>query len=221
MKILPNNIAILENDSWIGKWIEEAGRLDHDQNSLPRILEHIKPDMTVVDVGAYVGDHTHAYLNAVGETGTVLAFEPNPAAFECLRHNCPRAICMMLALSDENSCVGLHDPGINPGATRLVPGTTVVTGKLDGIELSNVHLIKIDVEGYETKVLRGAHGTIKRFRPILVIEINRPVLLRQDTSPEEVFAELTQLGYTWRNVYVENKCEGEQFDIIAFPNGIY
>src|SRR5687767_9160852 len=93
MKILPNGIAVLEKDSHISKWCESEKRLDHDQNLLPVILSYVKKGDWVVDAGAFIGDHTRAYLDRVGATGVVVALEPNPEAFECLKHNCPDAVC--------------------------------------------------------------------------------------------------------------------------------
>ena len=86
IKVLPNDIWVLHGDQ-ISQWVEQEGRLDHDQNLLPTILAHIKPGDTVVDAGAFIGDHTVAYSKAVEEEGWVIAFEPNPVARKCLRHN--------------------------------------------------------------------------------------------------------------------------------------
>jgi hypothetical protein len=66
MKITKHGFAVLENDQWISRWAEEEGRLDHDQNMLPLILKHIYRGDTVVDVGAFIGDHTIAYSEKVG-----------------------------------------------------------------------------------------------------------------------------------------------------------
>ena len=63
MKITKEGIAILENDTHISKWVEESGKLDHDQNDIPLILKYINEGDTVVDCGAFIGDHTIAYLN--------------------------------------------------------------------------------------------------------------------------------------------------------------
>jgi hypothetical protein len=61
----------------------------------------------------------------------------------------------------------------NTGHTHVDPnsvnGDTQIT-KLDSLNIDNVDYIKIDCEGYEYRVLRGAEGTIKRCRPVVVIE---------------------------------------------------
>lgn len=52
---------IIDGDTHISKWVEETGRLGHDQDLLPRILKLIRPGDVVVDVGAFIGDHTFDY----------------------------------------------------------------------------------------------------------------------------------------------------------------
>ena len=118
MKILPNNIAVLENDSHISRWVEETGKLDHDEYSLPIILKHIKEGDYVVDAGAFIGDHTVAYVKAVGSTGRVYAFEPNLSAYECLVYNCPSAITIKAGLSNKPSSQFLS-VAENAGASRI------------------------------------------------------------------------------------------------------
>lgn len=51
MKILDNNIAVLEGDTHISKWVQETRRLDHDEYSLSLILPHLDPGDWVVDGG--------------------------------------------------------------------------------------------------------------------------------------------------------------------------
>ncbi len=60
MKII-NNIAVIEGDEYLSKWVIDSGRLDHDQNSLPIILAYIKEGYTVIDAGANIGSHALAY----------------------------------------------------------------------------------------------------------------------------------------------------------------
>jgi len=67
VKILDNGIAVIEGDTHISSWVESTGRFDHDQNALPIILEHIKEGDWVVDGGAFIGDHTKAYKDKVGD----------------------------------------------------------------------------------------------------------------------------------------------------------
>jgi hypothetical protein len=59
-----------------------------------------------------------------------------------------------------------------------------------------IDLMKIDVEGAEVRVLRGAHKTIERFRPLIVFEVCPAWLTKMQTSPAELFTELVGHGYS-------------------------
>jgi FkbM family methyltransferase len=217
MKIIAGNIAILENDTHISHWVEESGRLDHDQYALPIILEHITEGYTVVDAGAFIGDHTLAYCNAVGKKGRVYAFEPNPRAFECLEHNCPAAKNYNCGLSniEESVC---YSSDSNAGAGRITNNSNdnaieIKIIALDSLNLSALDFFKIDVEGYELNVLQGAQKTISKFRPTFWIEINVGALAQQNKTPQDILDFLNKFNYSV-SVFPEI---GEQYDILCIP----
>lgn len=215
MRILSNGIAIIETDTHISRWVQETGRLDHDQYALPIVLQYIQKGDTVVDAGAFIGDHTTAYLAGVGLEGEVWAFEPNPEAFECLKHNCPTAKCRNIGLSDTAGVVGLVKD-VNGGASHLssVGEGKIKTMMLDSLNLSRLDFFKLDVEGYECLALRGAINTITKHRPVMWIEVNKGALERAGASVEMLEGILFDLGYQWSG-YPENF--GAQYDILCIP----
>lgn len=196
MKKLDNGICVIEGDTHISFWVEQSGRLDHDQYALPIILNHIKTGDVVVDAGAFIGDHTIAYLRTVGESGKVLAFEPNPKAYECLIRNCPMAHCFNSGLGDKEEFITIEQSE-NAGASHLSSNTngsiSVVT--LDSYSLKRLDFFKIDVEGYELKALKGARETISQHKPKMWIEINKSALAKQNTKQEDIFGFLSEFGY--------------------------
>jgi len=215
MKILSNNIAVLENDTHISKWVEESGRLDHDQAALEQILPHIKEGDFVFDIGAFIGDHTIAYCNAVGPAGRVYAFEPNPSAYKCLMHNCPTAQKYDVGFSDQRESLPLQ---IDPNAggsyvSRQNSPTSVELLTLDMFDLDRLDFLKMDIEGYEVKALNGGKALIEKLKPVMWIEVNRGALERNETSPEELESLVESLGYTV-TPYPER---GEQYDILCLP----
>lgn len=217
MKIIAGNIAILETDTHISHWVEESGRLDHDQYALPIILEYVAEGHTVVDAGAFIGDHTLAYCNAVGKSGRVYAFEPNPRAFECLEHNCPTAKNYNCGLSNVEESV-CYSSDSNAGAGRITHNSNdnvieIKTITLDSLNLSALDFFKIDVEGYELNVLLGAQKTISKFRPTFWIEINVGALAQQNKTPQDILNFLNQFNYSV-SVFPEI---GEQYDILCVP----
>jgi FkbM family methyltransferase len=179
VKILSNNFAVLENDSHVSRWVEETGRLDHDQYSLSYILKYIKEGDCVVDAGAFIGDHTLAYLKAVGPRGKVIAFEPNPEAYQCLLHNCPEAECVLAGLGDkEQKLYFAVDQNVAASHISCLGDREVNIVTLDSYKLNRLDFLKLDVEGFEISALRGAKKTIDRFRPTMWIEVNEGALNR-------------------------------------------
>jgi len=212
-------VALIDGDTHISHWVIESGRLSHDTNMLPLLNAYIHKGFTVVDIGAFIGDHTEYYVNRVGRTGKVYAFEPNPPAFACLEYNMaqyPNVLCINSGASDKGGKIGIAtDP--NAGASHAVEGGDIPCITLDGLNLTECHFIKMDCEGMELRALKGAAGTIAKYRPTMLLEINRGALERQGTSAEEVFLWLSANGYRYRNIYTNQGITDEQLDIICFP----
>jgi FkbM family methyltransferase len=218
MKIV-NGIAILENDTHISKWVIQSGQLSHDTNMLPLLNQYIKKGDTVIDVGGYIGDHTKYYVDRVGREGSVYAFEPNLPAFECLQYNMrkyPNVGLFNKGLSDKKHSISIAQSD-NVGASHAIEGNDVECITLDSIKLKQCHFIKMDCEGMELKALQGSKETITKFKPVMLLEINRGALIKQGTSAEEIFLWLTAYGYSFRNIYKEQGLEDKQLDIICIP----
>lgn len=217
-------------DSHVGKWQQECGRLDHDEFTVPLACEHIPIEGTVIDCGAFNGDHTIAYSHKVGSRGLVIAFEPGAIAYKCLEHNARKFPSQTLvvngALSDkDNEKVG-HEVNENLGASRCGGEGNILTYTLDGfLEATHIHrldFIKMDCEGWELKVLRGGAKMIQRFRPTMLIEINAGALEEQGASYKEISDLLREWKYEWQ--VIQPECENisifsyPQFDILCTPS---
>lgn len=217
MKILPNNIAVIEGDTHISAWVEQSGRLDHDQNVLPLLNAYINAGDVVVDCGAFIGDHTIHYSRRVGACGRVIAFEPNPKAFACLDHNMAalaNTTVHGVGLSDTTSTIGLTIDA-NAGASHANADGDLPCVALDSFGLRRCDFIKLDCEGMEPLALKGASWTINLYRPAMLIEINEGALARQGFTPSDIFRFLDGYGYTYRNIYAGQPTAGPQYDIIA------
>jgi FkbM family methyltransferase len=220
MKITNEGIAVIESDTHICRWIQESGRLDHDQNLLPRIAKYISNGDTVVDVGAYVGDHTICYSCLVGGHGKVLAFEPNAEAFECLQHNLSQSKntqCLRMALGSSVGSASIDDSCSNKGMAHLTQGNDVDVSTLDHLNLDRLNFMKIDCEGFELNVLQGGEQTIRKLMPVILIEINDATLGRYAISRNDIFMLLHSYGYRYRNVYRGRSLHGSQLDVICTP----
>ena len=76
----------------------------------------------------------------------------------------------------------------------------------------------LDCEGWELDVLQGAVETIKKFQPLMLIEINRVTLEKFGKKPQDILDFLNKLGYFCRNLYTNLPMEGEQYDILCFKS---
>jgi FkbM family methyltransferase len=150
----------------------------------------IRPGDTVIDIGANIGIVTVCMANLVGASGHVHSFEPNPSLAqllrEVIRHNQLNNVTLHpIALGQGSGDLELRIPRSNAGAASLVrnsdsPDCRVVTVPVQSLSavaaqesISSVRIIKIDVEGYETEVLRGARGLLQSVRPdAILFELN-------------------------------------------------
>jgi len=173
----------------------------------------LSPGDTVLDIGANHGHFALAAAVRVGPAGSVMAFEPNPAAHaRLLLHIELNRLAQVeprtLALADEFGELTLHVPAINSGEATFgespyddVTDVVCPVSTVDDLSLAGrVALMKIDVEGFETRVLAGAAGRIERDRPIVISEIVAPHLVRAGSSVGELrdfFAGPGYRGYAY------------------------
>lgn len=222
MKITRHGFAIIGNDSHIGRWAEESGRLDHDQNMLPRVLQYIPEGGFVIDAGGYIGDHTVAYADKVGPSGGVVAFEPYKSAYECLKYNMKNyknVVCEFAALGAKEGYTSMSCEIENFGMATTSDGDEVEVTTLDTRfkHLKKIDFIKIDVEGLEIDVLEGGKEVISKHRPIMLIEVNEHTLRVKGHTKNDLLKAISDLGYTYRNVYEGQGIKDDQFDVICFP----
>jgi FkbM family methyltransferase len=237
------NLLLIEGDNWVSKWVKESDRLDHDQWLLRRVEPYIEPDGVVVDIGAYIGDHTVAYVRWAPR-GEVYAFEPNRIAFSCLVHNLIgmfggaqkglHIINHALGARNEYKTLYMPKPD-NPGMARMASvestadGEQVVVDTLDSYKISP-SFIKIDVEGSELEVLDGAVETIKRGRPVMLIEYNEQALneyyagweCNRPHTEEDFLARIKSLGYrvetfVSRDILDRAPAGQKQYDLLCLP----
>ncbi len=166
----------------------------------------LQPGDTFVDVGAHIGWFTTIAAKLVGQAGQVIAVEPYGANAEMLRKNvalngCENVRIVEMALGSRPGTLTLARAGGDSGGVTALDWATdgraeVPVTTLDAVagELGGAALIKIDVEGWEAHVLRGAERTLARAQRVL-IEINQPALGKAGSSPEELFTSLRAAGF--------------------------
>lgn len=185
-------------------------------------LVRLPEDGVVLDVGANIGSMTFAFARKVPR-GKVLAFEPTDGTFRRFMKNlslnpslAERVVPVQAFLSETSSekhgltafsswKIDGRREGSHPlhgGSLQPAPGVPAFA--LDDVaaarNLSRVDLIKIDTEGHELSVLRGARKTLARFRPPIVFELGLYTLKERGLSLSEYFEALDPLGYRWTDM---------------------
>jgi FkbM family methyltransferase len=173
----------------------------------------------VVDIGANTGHYSLLFSNLVGARGRVDAFEPAPPTFAELVtrvRRSPRSSHLVLnncALADEERTAELYLPGDDHGQAALarhrfgswtadVPvqtyscRVTTLDAYMASQAVSSLDFVKCDVEGAELLVLRGASETIRRFVPLLFVEISPHWTADFSYQPADVVRLAESFGYS-------------------------
>lgn len=185
-----------------------AGSFEPDTVSI--LEKRIRPGYVVLDIGANIGAHTFAMARLTGSTGRVIAFEPTPWAFGRLKDNAAlnsfgNITIENLGLSDR--CHQSRGPAFETryrldGVPEAGTQDTVFT-TLDnychehGIE--RVNFIKMDVDGFESRILRGGQELLARCRPAMVFELGPDYIAKAGDRVEDLLGMLHGLGYRFYN----------------------
>lgn len=154
------------------KSVNKGGPTEYQYQVRNKSFNYVKQNRVALDIGANVGLWSR---DLVKRFDTVIAFEPVSMFRECLSRNVPanNLDVRPIALGDSEGMITMIITEGNTGHTHVDPsakgGDTQLT-QLDTLNLPVVDYIKIDCEGFEYRVLRGAEKTIRRCRPIVVIE---------------------------------------------------
>jgi FkbM family methyltransferase len=182
----------------------------YEPGCVSALREHLSEGSVCVDVGANLGYFSILMSQLVGKRGRIIAFEPMPDTVQTLRENIDvnrleNVIVIEAAASDKSGSVQL----LSGASERAAKTASMVGYRLEGPARTTLarslciddyfagstpfpDLIKIDVEGAELVVLKGARETIARSRPTLIVEIHGW------GSPEshEVLDLLSEFGYS-------------------------
>lgn len=178
-------MIIPQNDRYIGKSFDLYGEFSYQEVDFLKDL--IEPGNVVIDVGANIGGITVPLAQKIGPDGYVVAFEPqqyinyilcgnialnnltNTASFQ-------RLVCDVdgdirsLPVLDYSKELNFGDNSTTKEIQEDTLCTPVSTCTIDSLQLKNIHLIKVDVQGEELDVLKGAKNSIERARPFLYVE---------------------------------------------------
>ncbi len=186
------------------------------------LIARLRPGGFAVDVGANFGHYALTLAQLLGEEGLVIAFEPNPAAFELLAANARlngyrNLVVEQAALGETNGALALITDTESPGGhsfsaanvSREGEAVTVPVNALDdylarqGVT-RRLDLLKIDVQGFEAKVVRGAAKVLARDRPTVLCEIWPEGMRNAGDDAIALLDDLLSLGYRAKVVAPES-----------------
>lgn len=150
------------------------------------------------DVAVQAGGNCGVWpKNMAAKFGLVYTFEPDPENFNCLSVNVTEhnVIKMQAALGDRYGLIDVVTPDeTNCGSKYVQPGGVVPTIRIDDLCLPKLDFLMLDIEGAEVNALLGGMETIKRCRPVVVVE-NKPHTQRFGYENGESIKVLESIGY--------------------------
>lgn len=197
-------------DNYIEYTILSTGTYEAEIGKLIRTC--LKPGYIALDIGANIGLQSIRMSQCCGEEGLVLAFEPLTYLQEkfdknIALNNCTNVKLFPFALSDNETAIDIkiNENNWNQGTFSLNNTnngnksqqlTVKIADKLEAIEkLPKLHLIKIDVEGFEYHVLRGLKATLQKHRPRIIFEYDSNYWMATNQQIISCYDFLTELNY--------------------------
>lgn len=210
--------------------VQARARFGHRDPEIAHLSRFVAAGDAVMDVGAHKGAYTWHLAKLVGTEGRVHAFEPQPDLAARLRRGLPRTVTVHeCALSDRDGVFSLSIPVW--GDVRMQGHATLETTRpgrededhiqvptrvTDHLGLSPT-FIKVDIEGHELAMLRGAEQTIRSYRPVLLLEID---YRHHGEGPQRrhLIAWIDEHGYAAHYVDGEALCSAGELPLEQDPN---
>lgn len=221
---------LFKNDCGVSDVARQGGI--YEKYIFDYINKNIKVKNTnIIDIGANFGFHSLEFADLVGPKGKVYAFEPQRLVYNQLCGNSilngyNNIYCYNIALNSVNlEEIDLENPDyfsedtINIGNIHTNAYTsnnkeTISTKMLDDYKFNNVSIMKIDAQGFEPCILKGAIKTIQNNRPYIFIEVEPPQLSIYGFTPDNVFELLHDMNYKIQKLHPDNHI----VDYVAIPN---
>jgi FkbM family methyltransferase len=231
-------------------WLAEKSALDHEliynefEQMETRFVERLlRPGMTVIDAGAHHGLYTLLASKRVERKGRVIAFEPSPRECERLEkhlrlNRCSNTELMPCALGEDPGdadlylvdgfqdwCNSLRPPAIAEPIRTMRVSVRRLDDVLAESGVTKVDFIKLDVEGAELSVLRGARKLLLReSRPAILAEVQDIRTQPWGYAAREIIQFLICMHYRWfaiaaKGALLPISCDQETYDanLVALP----
>jgi FkbM family methyltransferase len=179
------------------------------------VLNYVSEGDAILDIGGNIGQTAMMMADKAKSGGRVFSFEPFPTTYEKFVNNLSLNPALQKIVSITNCAMGdapavlkmYRDCETNSGSNRILVDVSQNSGDLVEVPvltvdkfvsdngIQKIDFVKIDVEGFEMNVLKGAVETLKKYLPALFIELNDKSLQYQGSSAAELVGFLKNLGY--------------------------
>lgn len=182
--------------------LDEATHIDgkgtYQLHKLRAALAYVQNHRAAIDIGAHVGLWS---MQLVKHFGTVHAFEPLPSRWDCWEMNLQghaSAVLYGVAAGERAGSVGMQVGRESTGDSFIDGEGDYPVLPIDSFDLQDIDFIKADCEGYELAALRGAEATIRRCRPVIIVEQKPGRAQRYGYEETEAVTWLLEMGMQLR-----------------------
>lgn len=204
-------------------------RSNYELDNINFIDKNVSKGMTAIEVGAHIGLLSIVLFNKVGDTGKVLSFEPTPSTFKLLKRtvNINKATNVVnpinKAVSEKSGSAffyvtdieahnsnSLSDNKRKEGNAKKINVTlTSIDDLKDELNIRHIDFIKIDAEGAEYSVLKGAERVIEEFHPKIILALHPNSILNFGDTLEEIWNFIESKNYAV--IYKQNSIDKNTF----------
>lgn len=156
-----------DEDTHFEQYFNAQNSAEYQLQQREKALQYVDKFDLALDIGGHIGFWAKPLSD---KFGTVIAFEPHKPYIDLFKLNAPNAQVVKVALGEHEGHGELKTPADNTGAAYLVDGGGTQIKTLDSFGFKDIDFIKIDCEGYEFPIVKGATQTLKRCRPVVVVE---------------------------------------------------
>jgi FkbM family methyltransferase len=203
-----------------------------------QFIQLCSPGMRLFDLGCHFGLFSLAAVRFGGRDAGAIAVDPSPAAIRMVRFQCgingldDRVKTLRACVTDRRGTMHCVDAGVQSAGYFVSPEAGHEDADLTEVDTVSVddlterfgpptHL-KIDVEGHEISVLKGAERTLTQHRPLVFLELHGDILRRGGETPKEVISHLAMRGYSLREVdgspLADSAAERSLTRLLAIPS---
>jgi FkbM family methyltransferase len=200
------SFRIIEFPAW-KQFVQNEERGIYEPEVVHAFMRFVREGDFVIDCGANIGYHTLIAWKLVGERGVVAAFEASKATFGMLRDNLAgnkteNVTSLPIVLWNEDGEVDFYEHDVGCGYSSVLAGAgggtpkSVSARSLDSLfAIAIPRLIKIDCEGSEERILRGAGKMLRRGVGAVIVELNSNLLPLAKSSEASIREYMASLGY--------------------------